>query len=805
MGSMAARTTRIAVMLMGVLLVVGRAFAGDGVWPSAARYEDLLRMVELVSVGSPPDPAAIDEAYRAYLERSGELRRGVERAKDDFDRVAGGAGSIDDLDRSWDAVRRAERRTAAAEDELADRIVSLVPSCAASATSIALRLRIADAFTVGGQAHSPFSMLLAFRPEPEDRREFVTEFERLLPVADRYLRDGMDLAIERMKAHRTYCEEFPPPQSSDVAEQARLAAAWAEGWSERRFPSAAGRAACEERFTLQVDAAIERLINRLSPASRVALEDAWNHASGVSNFAAQLSLPWQGVTADEATVAATRARVAEFLRHDREEAKAYRKLDLEEVLAWARVYQGLEQPTAAAMKAADAKANEASERLSAARSEIGSRRLNAARTLLAELKASLKGEPTVADGSPLRRGDDVVWLDLDAASRTADRTPLVVAWRSEREATLPHRWLWPEIPSEAASVLAQRIGRPDIAARAAEAIASLSTVAASVTIRSIGATTMGLAPEEATGLREEISAARRLIAPARSACFQAIRSMATDERERATIETALVELLGGDPVACTMSRSLQPWSDLSSQLARHGNVAWALERAGLDQPTLDQGRAIVARFATELMTAMDAYDAAEVDASIDACAWPRSKEELESPRDAETAIRLAACRDAATERLDAAATARDRSCEKVRKALLAELSPEAFERIRRAERFAVAPDLPRATESFLARVQQAERSSRERNPAALEEIARLHDVVIRHAQTLDEEIASIAWRPEAFHLWWPNVEVGASNSGPDGDRSRRERRRWLLFVRDETRIQSLTAMVRIGNNGEAER
>ena len=65
--------------------------------------------------------------------------------------------------------------------------------------------------------------------------------------------------------------------------------------------------------------------------------------------------------------------------------------------------------------------------------------------------------------------------------------------------------------------------------------------------------------------------------------------------------------------------------------------------------------------------------------------------------------------------------------------------------------------------------------------------------------------ASIAWRPEAFHLWWPNVEVGASSAGPDGDRSRRERRRWLLFVRDETRIQSLTAMVRIGNNAEAER
>ncbi|MBL9119799.1 MAG: hypothetical protein JNL80_07790 [Phycisphaerae bacterium] len=795
------QASRLAASLILTLLAVGRpAVAADPVWPPAVRYEDFLRVIELVTTDQSPDRAALDEAYRTYLERAGDLRRGMERARSEFDRtsreVSAGLGTIDDVDRAWIALRRAENQAAIAEDELGAGVLALVPSCPMSASALALRLRLADAFSSGGQGIAPFSMLLAFRPEPVDRALMAQELERLLPVAQRYLREGADLAVERLKAFLRYREEFPPP-SEETPEQAMVSQRWADGWTERRFVTAAARDASEVRFVGLVDAALERLLAGMSPPGRIALLDAWNHASGVTNFSAKFLLPWQGVTADAATVAAARERVAEFLRHDRDEAKAYRKLDRDEAQAWLGVYADLEQPSAEELRAAERRLADWSERLNEARSDIGSRRLNTSRSLLAELTSTLGGAPVGADLRNGQRPNELVWLDEMSAQRTVARRPLVASWQTERETTLPHRWLPPDITEEWATELARRLERPDAAGAALRALQALRTATSAISITPVRESTMGLTPEEVTKLRDEIHAARAILARAQPACREALRSIATDERERAIVEVMLVEAFGGDPVHCTMSRSLQPWTDHADQRARHGNIAWALERSGLDAGAMSQARAIVARFSTELLAAMEAYDAKEADAAIDACAWPRTPEEVEQPHDGEVAVRRAQCREGATDALDQAASERDRICERVRKALHAELPTEVSDRIRRAERVTLAPDLAPSTKAFLDRLERAEFEARRAHPDASDAIDILRDRIHAHVRSLDDQIAAIAWRPEAFHLWWPNEDLGATDSGPDADRGRRERRKWLLFVREETRLQWLTAMERL--------
>lgn len=562
--------------------------------------------------------------------------------------------------------------------------------------------------------------------------------------------------------------------------------------------SAKAKYEIDERFAILVEQSLKRLVAQATPATATALEDAWNHASGAADFGEQFRVPWRGVQGDEAAIAAARERVAAFLRRDREEAKAYRDAARDESLVWLRVYAELDQASAKTIREAEERAAAESARLEALRSDIGSRRLNASRELLDELKRTIGGGPA----SVVPRADvaDLVMLAGEAGADSTRRGSLASTWRAERETALPHRWLSPSVSSALASTIAERLGRADVATPIAAAITPLEQVQrdAEAQLPEIPLSTMGLGPEVAASLRSRIEQANRLLQPARSACIDGMRACARDQRERSVVDTAIVERFGGDPIACTMSRSLQPWGDWSSQLARRGNPAWAIERASLDHETLERARAVVARFTDELLGAMDAYDRAEAECIIEASSWPRNEEEVGHPHDGESALRRAAARQQASERLDAAAAERDAVCQRVRSALRAELPPDAAERVFRTERRFIAPDLSKATEAFLDRLDQDRRGVLSARPEVSEAAHALAENARRDALALDDQLAAIAWRPEAFHLWWPNVEFGDGGGDADAMPSQRERRKWLLFARDETRIQWLTVMERLG-------
>lgn len=181
---------RLACISVLALMSAATSHAADGVWPPAVRYEAFLRAVELVSTEVAPEAAALDAAYRTYLDRAGELRVGCGRARDQLDRSMGLDATPEEVDRAWTALQQATARAAIAERELADRVVELVPGCRMSATAVALRFRVADAFSVGGEALTPFAALLQFRPPLDDRALVIAELERLLPAADRTLRAG---------------------------------------------------------------------------------------------------------------------------------------------------------------------------------------------------------------------------------------------------------------------------------------------------------------------------------------------------------------------------------------------------------------------------------------------------------------------------------------------------------------------------------------------------------------------------------------------------------------------------------------
>jgi hypothetical protein len=801
-----ARAAVLVALVVGVLGVRGVATAADPVWPPAVRYEALLQLVELVAADAPIDAAAIDDAYRAYLVRSGELRVGLGRARDELDRMwraSDPAPTVEEFERTWRAVEQAEARVALAETELAARVRELLPRCEMSPSSLALHLRLADAFGPMYSSSPSFTAILALRPAAEDRAAVMRELETLLPAAQRLLRDLRGLAAGRTTTWIRFIEEYPMPAADDPAAQD----AWQARSRERLTPMRAALESLERTFAERADAAFERLIATTSQPTRRMLEDGWRKAVGGSDPTAILHRVWRvGAGVEDATIADARARAIEFLRSDAELDRRWRRLVREERARWLRMYVELpESPTAAEIVDAEQRSYGETKRLAEARDAVHAERVAAVAAFVDAMRTTLAGD-AVEEGNadvPIAAGGSSRFVRLVPEELLPPRPArrLVEALPRTVPTTLPHRWRPPAIDRAMAGAVARRLGRDDAAPPIAAAIEAFELERNAVVVDAPRELALwALAPDEAEALRTAVDAAFDRCASARAGFVDAVRAVARDDRERAIVDAALVEHLGGDPIAATMSRSLQPWGAASDQRARRGSPVWALERAGLersglDGDDLDRGRAVVHRFADALIAATIAYDREEVDAIIDACSWPRTAEEAApAGGDGDAMARRLEVLGRAIDRLDAAAEAREAVVRSVRAALRAELSREGFDLVERTELRSLDPEVATATAAYLERLERTAARASERDSSVLA----CRDRAIDEATRQDDALVRLSWRPRDEESWATNTELEHGSVDRIRGVEERELRRWLLFARDEARTLELTSIARRG-------